>query len=145
MSLALAGRLLSNCTAREALEMDAFVPSSANCPCRASSAGSLFPFSREGLMKYHQSLEERKVTEGTQAGNWENRASRRVVPTHSLSDPGKSQHLSLQMFSVIKYEHNSNTVSTTQARAEDSAMLHWEVLCISYLWLCNELTPNLAA
>ena len=85
------------------------------------------------------------MTEGTQAGNWENRASRRVVPTHSLSDPGKSQHLSLQMFSVIKYEHNSNTVSTTQARAEDSAMLHWEVLCISYLWLCNELTPNLAA
>ena len=45
-------------------------------------------------MKYHQSLEERKVTEGIQAGNWENRTSTRVVPTHSLSEPGKSQHLS---------------------------------------------------
>ena len=70
-------------------------------------------------MKYHQSLEERKVTEGIQAGNWENRTSRGVVPTHSLSDPGKSQHLSLQMFSIIKYEHNSNAVSMTQAWAED--------------------------
>ena len=59
------------------------------------------------------------MTEGIQAGNWENRTSRGVVPTHSLSDPGKSQHLSLQMFSIIKHEHNSNAVSMTQAWAED--------------------------
>ena len=57
---------------------------------------------------------------GDPAGNWENRASRRVVPTHSLSDSGKSQHPSLKMFSIIKYEHNSNTVSMTQTWAEHS-------------------------
>ena len=97
-------------------------------------------------MKYHQSLEERKVTEGTQAGNWENRASRRVVPTHSLIDSGKSQHLSLKMFSIIKYELTSNTVSMTQTWAEDSmpCCIGKSCVLVTCGCVCNKLTPKLA-